>query len=129
MPLDAATLARLPKLHDTHALWPAFLRACGVRANAGRDISVSQTALAIDAAIAGQGVALASRFIVAADIAAGRLVQVVPQVLRASGDYYLLARRDARSPAAVSAVQGWFLDAARALNEAAEAPQPRPQPA
>ena len=26
-PVDATTLSRLPKLHDAHDLWPAFLRA------------------------------------------------------------------------------------------------------
>lgn len=114
-PLDGAALAAMPKLHDTHDLWPSFLKCCGVVQREGRDIRMSQTALAIDAALAGQGVALASRFLVASDLEAGRLVQVVPQVLRAAGDFFLLARRGARRSDAAETTFRWLVEAAEAV--------------
>ena len=111
-PLDMTALEALPKLHDTHDLWPSFLRLCGAKQSRGRDIRMSQTALAIDAAMAGQGVALVSRFLVAADLEAGRLVQAVPQVLRGPGDYFLLARRGAKRTEAAEEAFRWLVEAA-----------------
>lgn len=111
-PLDGSVLAALPKLHDTHDLWPAFLKQLGVTRSQGRDIRFSQTALAIDAALAGQGVALASRFLVAADLDAGRLVQGVEQILRGQGDFYLLARRGTARSDAADRVFAWLVEAA-----------------
>lgn len=101
-------LRRLPKIHDTHALWPGFLALCGVADDGGRGLHLSQTTLAIDAAIAGQGVALASRFLVQRDIAADNLVQLVPEVLRGDGDFYLLSRRADRGRPALDAMTGWL---------------------
>ena len=110
-PLDRDALAAMPKLHDTHDLWPLFLRQCGVTQSRGRDIRLSQTALAIDAALAGQGVALASRFLVAADLEAGRLMQVVPQILAGAGDFFLLARRGTKRSEAAATTFGWLVEA------------------
>lgn len=111
-PIDAAALALLPKLHDTHGHWPALLRQCGVMQSRSRDLRVSRTALAIDAALAGQGVALASRFLVASDLEAGRLVQVVPQHLRGSGDFFRLARRGSKRSEYVDAAFHWLVEKA-----------------
>ncbi|RMH45482.1 MAG: LysR family transcriptional regulator [Alphaproteobacteria bacterium] len=111
--VDRAALASLPKLHDSHDLWPAFLKLCGVAHSRSRDIRLSQTALAIDAALAGQGVALASRFLVAADLEAGRLVQAVPQTLNGQGDFFLLARRGAKRSEAADAAFRWLVETAR----------------
>ena len=90
-------------LHDALDLWPRFARevlgqpledsAAGLRFN--------QTSLCIDAAIAGQGIALASRFLVARDLEEGRLVRPIRASLKAEQDFYLLAPRgDGRSDAA-----------------------------
>ncbi|MGR3552445.1 LysR substrate-binding domain-containing protein [Paracoccus sp. (in: a-proteobacteria)] len=110
-PLDRAALAVIPKLHDAHDLWPGFLRLCGVAHSQGRDIRLSQTTLAIDAALAGQGAALASRFLVAADLKAGRLVQVVAQELSEQGDFFLLARRGTNRSDAVETTCRWLIEA------------------
>lgn len=110
-PIAGSALAAMPKLHDTHNLWPAFLRQCGVGQSRGRDIRLNQTTLAIDAALAGQGVTLASRFLVAADLQAGRLIQVVPQILRGTGDFFLLARRGVKRSEGANTVFGWLVEA------------------
>lgn len=111
LPLDADALSALVLLHDAHNLWPAFLKEVAGWAGAppDRGLRFNQTSLSIDAALAGQGVALASRFLVAAELAAGRLVQAFPGTLPGERDFYLLARRSPQRPAAVTAVRQWLI--------------------
>jgi LysR family glycine cleavage system transcriptional activator len=71
-------------------------------------LHLSQTALSIDAARAGQGVALVSRFLVAHDLAAGQLLQLRPEALAGKQDFYLLATRSKRRDSATQAVMDWF---------------------
>ncbi len=112
-PIAADALARLPLLHDTHDLWPAFLEAA-IGEFPRRPVHgtrFSQISLALDAALAGQGVALASRFLVARDLSAGRLVQPIETRLTGDGDFHLLMPRRTRSPA-VEAARNWLLETA-----------------
>lgn len=100
----------LTLLHDSHDLWPQFL---GIAFPQGappvqKNTRFNQTALAIDAAIAGQGVALAGRFLVAEDLASGKLVQVLDAELLTGSDFYLVAPRKAKHPAPVDAVRSWL---------------------
>lgn len=108
LPLGNDRLQGLRKIHDTHRLWSKFPGALRGETDGGRGLQLSQTALAIDAAAAGQGVALASRFLVQKEIAAGHLVQVVPDTLRGDGDFYLLARRDTAHRKSLRAVIDWL---------------------
>lgn len=121
-PAVAARLGRAPGpdlngvalLHDAHDLWPQFLGlALQSAPGVAKNIRFNQTSLAIEAAIAGQGLALASRFFVADDLASGRLVQVLGAELRTGSDFYLVAPRKPRHAGSVNAVRGWLL-AARA---------------
>ena len=102
LPLDALALSRLPLLHDAHDHWPAYLKLPGKLPGA----VFNQTALALEAALAGQGVALACRAFVAADLAAGRLVQVAEGSWPAVPDFYLVRKRGSQSKAA-EAVWHW----------------------
>lgn len=101
-------LADLPKLHDTHDLWPNFLRMMKLKERNGRGLRLSQTALAIDAARAGQGVALVSRFLVERELAAGHLAQVSQSMLQGAQDFYLLARRFSERGRAANVVMQWM---------------------
>ncbi|QPC92034.1 LysR substrate-binding domain-containing protein [Mesorhizobium sp. INR15] len=100
-------------LHDAHNLWPEFMeKAVGLRMTAElKRMRFNQTSLAIDAALAGQGIALASRFLVAADLAAGRLVQPVRAEMRGTQDFYVVVPRKQRHPEPTQAVRQWLLDA------------------
>ena len=105
-------------LHDAHNLWPEFMeKAVGLKmATEVRRMRFNQTGLAIDAAIAGQGIALASRFLVAADLAAGRLVQPLKAEMRGTQDFYVVVPRKQQHPEPTQAVRQWLLDAgARSL--------------
>ncbi len=101
-------LSALAKIHDTHDLWPRYMAQAGVEERSPRGLRLSQTALAVDAAIAGQGVALVSRFLVASDLAAGRLVEIGPPWDAGENDFYLLVARAARNKASVLNVAEWF---------------------
>ena len=110
LPLPAKAIDGFVLLHDTHDLWPQFLDALGTGVPAPpKGIRFNQTSLAIDAAIAGQGLALASRFLVAHDIAAGRLVQPFGHTLRGINDFYIVAPRKQRHPEATATIRDWLL--------------------
>lgn len=100
-------------LHDTHNFWPDFFEqalSLKMRPEAKR-MRFNQTGLAIDAAVAGQGVALASRILAAADLEAGRLVQPIRAEMRGIKDFYLLLPRRRRQPDPAEAVRRWLLQA------------------
>ena len=105
LPLDAARLRGLPLLHDAHDHWPMFLQATGKLPGA----VFNQTTLALDAALAGQGVAIVARAVVMADIAAGRLLQVAQSSQTTGLDYYLVRKRGAAPAKTLDAVWNWCL--------------------
>jgi len=117
-------VARLPLVHDAHGSWPAFFAHAGLPPPQPGGTRFNQTGLAIDAAVAGQGLALASPFFVAADLAAGRLLQALPQVaLRTGMDHYLVWPQRPRSDGLVplDAVAAWLLQEAAASSGGAHA--------
>ncbi|MFU8779041.1 MAG: LysR substrate-binding domain-containing protein [Roseovarius sp.] len=109
VPVGPQTISAIPKLHDAHDLWPRFLGLLNIEDNGGRGLRLSQTSLAVDAALFGQGVALVSRFLVAQEIAAGRLIQITPETLSGEQDFYLLVARKFKKNSAIDAVVTWFL--------------------
>ncbi len=103
LPLSIKQLRTLPLLHDAHDQWPAFLQSNGKLPGA----MFNQTTLALDAALAGQGVALACRAFVAADLAAGRLVQVTQASAFTQTDFFLVRKRSPPPRKAAEAVWDW----------------------
>ncbi|MCH8532659.1 MAG: LysR family transcriptional regulator [Saccharospirillum sp.] len=104
-PLSAEQLLRLPLLHDALNQWPRFL---GVENGLPGPV-FNQTTLALDAAMAGQGVALACRPFVAKDLESGRLLQVTDVVMRLESSYYLVRKRQTVYNKAADAVWGWCM--------------------
>lgn len=104
LPLSSEQLRALPLLHDAQGHWATFLKTSSKLPGT----VFNQTTLALDAAMAGQGVALACKAFVAMDLAAGRLVQVA-----AAGtlgpDFYLVRKRSAPVRQSVEAVWDWCL--------------------
>ncbi|NOD75809.1 LysR substrate-binding domain-containing protein [Ruegeria sp. HKCCD4332] len=95
-------------LNDTHGLWPLFLDRVGVSGKP-RTMSFSQTGLAIDAALSGQGIALANAPLVASELATGRLVQPLEDVLIEDLGFYIVAPRKPRQPQMVEIMRNWLL--------------------
>jgi LysR family transcriptional regulator, glycine cleavage system transcriptional activator len=108
-----ASLSRFPILHDAHDFWTRFIERITPRPtlDASKHLRFNQTALAIDAAIAGQGIALAQAAFVAPDLAAGRLVRALPIELRTGAGFYVVSPRKPRA-ASVTAVRNWLMQQA-----------------
>ncbi|HMA14832.1 MAG TPA: LysR substrate-binding domain-containing protein [Kiloniellaceae bacterium] len=123
-PARPGELLTLPLLHDDDgALWRRWFAAAGLRdVDPPKGPRILETGLAIDAAIAGQGVVLADRFLVADDLAAERLVTLC-DVAIADWDYYLVGRAGAPCDGATLRFRDWLLRDTEALrrDEIAEA--------
>lgn len=94
----ARVFAAAPLLHDASTdrdpavpSWKMWLKAAGLdEVDWRKGPRFNQTALALDAALAGLGVALAPAVLVDADLAAGRLVRLASDELRGEFAYYLV---------------------------------------
>ena len=76
---------------DSHPDWPMWLAAAGVdNCDASRGSRFTMASMAVEAAIAGQGVALAGSVLVADDIAAGRLLRPFELRFPVKFAYYLV---------------------------------------
>jgi len=93
--------------------WRMWLRAAGVsEADAGRGPRFSTDSMAIEAALAGQGVALAIAQLVETDLAAGRLVRPFPPSVQEATDfcYWLVYPPEKGRDARVQALRDWILE-------------------
>ncbi|MGO1120805.1 transcriptional regulator GcvA [Rhodovibrionaceae bacterium A322] len=108
-------LTQATLLHDAHGYWPLFLRhLLGKNAAAPtRSLKFNQTAHAIDAALAGQGIALTNQALVADDLAKGRLVPPFRTSLKLASGYYVVCPRKPRQPEAVGRIRQWLLEQAQ----------------
>lgn len=94
---------------DDGGLWRRWFAATGVAdLNISRGPRILETGLAIDAAVAGQGIALADEALIADDLASGRLVKLCDVAL-ADGAYYLLSLPGAQRRRPLAAFRDWLL--------------------
>jgi LysR family glycine cleavage system transcriptional activator len=103
--------------------WEMWLRAAGVHKEAGgaRGIHFTQTDLAIQAAIDGQGVALGDSTLAADDLASGRLVRPFELSLKGPSQfaYYLVCPETTAELPLVRAFREWILAEAAQMKNAA----------
>ncbi|MFD1157364.1 transcriptional regulator GcvA [Roseovarius aestuarii] len=97
-------------LEDTHGQWPLFLEAAlgELAVSDLKTMAFSQTSMAIDAAIAGQGVTLANQEFVQGDLQANRLCQPFSFSTTTEEGYHVVAPRNPRNPSIVAIVNDWF---------------------
>lgn len=117
-------LLRHPLIHldwqaDGHPWpnWKMWMTAAGIKDfDDKRGLHFGQTALTVQAAIDGQGVALGDSNLVADDLAAGRLVKPFDLSLRAPKQfaYYLITRPNTDDAPMVNAFRDWCIAEARA---------------
>ena len=89
--------------------WPMWLKAAGVAGlNGTSGVTYNASYLALDAAIAGHVVVLATSTIAAADIAAGRLVRLFSLALPDLFAYYIVTAPGALERAKVKAFRDWL---------------------
>lgn len=109
-------LAHHTLLHDERPedwrLWLELAGENGVDPVPGPDFSDS--ALALQAAAAGQGVALARSVLVARDLAAGRLIKPFPMAAKSASAYYLVAPEERLAVPSVRRFRDWLLSEAGA---------------
>ncbi|KZB71272.1 MULTISPECIES: LysR substrate-binding domain-containing protein [Thalassospira] len=112
---DINDLDQLVLIHDSHNLWPEYLELVFGRkiSDKAKAVRLNQTSLAIDAALSGQGIALASRFLVENDLKEGRLVQPFAETLHGGSDFHLVIPRQSKKPDACRQVRQWMLSQAR----------------
>ncbi|MBL6932199.1 MAG: transcriptional regulator GcvA [Rhodospirillales bacterium] len=112
-------LTALPLLHDrSRQDWPLWFAAAGVtetRPPPGPQFD--QTSMVIDAAIEGQGVALARSALAARDLMAGRLIRLFNVSLPAPFAYYIVCPKTAAKMPKISQFRDWLLQEAKGDNE------------
>ena len=123
-PLRApADLARFTLLHEDlwadslgrlHVIgWGAWLAAVGAGGvDASRGPRFAQTHMGLQAALAGQGVALADQVVAGEDLRAGRLVRPLPQEVAADSGYWFVCPEGAVDRPRVAAFRAWLLEEA-----------------
>ncbi|MBJ9973836.1 LysR family transcriptional regulator [Pseudomonas sp. S75] len=113
-PRDLDGLQRYVLLHDAHNVWPRYIAELFGQAlpNMRKNLRFNQTSLAIEAALAGQGLALCSELFVEDDLRSGRLVKVFEQALAMDKHLYLVWPRKERSAATLERVRAWLIDQA-----------------
>jgi DNA-binding transcriptional LysR family regulator len=111
--LTPAQLKSYPLLHDENGgdSWRRWVAATGIAdAEIEGGCYLLETNLALDAAIAGQGVALADDFLVTADLEAGRLVKFCEIPLTApDGNFHLLGLESSLRRVPIAAFRSWLL--------------------
>jgi LysR family glycine cleavage system transcriptional activator len=115
-----ADLARHVLLHDRtdetpeDPGWRVWCRGAGIAVPDGPARHYSDAALVIQAATAGQGVALARLALVREDLEAGRLVRPFGPVMRTLFGYYAVTTPALSSQPRVRAMVDWLVEQARA---------------
>jgi LysR family glycine cleavage system transcriptional activator len=112
-------LAKQTLLYDDDPeVWSRWFEACGVRGAFGaRRQEISDSGMLVEAAIRGQGVALARWSLACDELAAGRLALVFPdqRMLPTGRAYYLVGPHDKLRSTPVAAFRDWVMAEAASL--------------
>lgn len=108
---------RLPDEGTPLPGWPAWLAAAGVDCEGAERKAADgplfgSTHLAVEAAAAGRGVALAPAILVKEDLRTGRLAQPFETSISDPCSYWMLCRRDRAEEGRIRAFTRWILDEA-----------------
>lgn len=107
----AADVLKFPILHlDTSEAWARWLEAAGVAgADRVRGPVLNRASMLIDAAVDGQGIALARTTLAAWDLLNGRLVRPFAPALRLSNSYWIVCPKAAAMLPKVKQAREWLL--------------------
>ena len=106
----AADLLKLPllRLDDTTA-WPRWFEAAGLAGAVAQGPILNRASMLIDAAVDGQGIALARTALAAWDLINGRLVRPVDVSLRMSNSYWIVCPNATAALPKIKAFREWLL--------------------
>jgi LysR family glycine cleavage system transcriptional activator len=102
-------LLTTPLVHQTHRPWRLWLAPMGLTAPAVEGPVFSDSAILIDAAVQGLGVALARSGLVERDLRAGRLIRPFPEEVDPEAGFHLVWRADSRKLRRIEAFRDWLL--------------------
>ncbi len=107
-----ADLAGHVLVHDrSRKHWHDWLASFGVGCpDTERGPVFDQTALAIDAAVAGQGIALARTALASLDLIAGRLVRPLEEARPAEFSYWIVCRKSVADAPKISQFRAWLIE-------------------
>jgi len=107
---QASDLLKLPLLRlDGWSTWARWFEAAGISAPAQRGPVLNQASMLIDAAVDGQGVALARTMLAAWDLLHGRLVVPLDVSLPLENTYWIVHPTLASSELKVITLRDWLL--------------------
>jgi len=98
----------LQRLEDAKN-WARLFEAAGVKAAIGPGPVLNRASMLIDAAIDGQGIALARTALAAWDLINGRLVRPVDVSLRVANTYWIVCPKAASSIPKIATFRNWVL--------------------
>ena len=107
-PMGLETLLTLPLLQDAHQRWDRLIAAAGHQAS-HKLLNFDRSALALDAAIGGHGVAIAPTYMIENDIRAGQLVEIWFSPEPSEDHLFLSWSRDHLGQRRISRVVNWIL--------------------
>ncbi|HZP76123.1 MAG TPA: transcriptional regulator GcvA [Pseudolabrys sp.] len=106
----AADLLKFPLLRLEDARnWTRLFEAAGVKAAVGPGPVLNRASMLIDAAIDGQGIALARTALAAWDLIHGRLIRPVEVSLKVANTYWIVCPKAASSIPKIAAFRAWIL--------------------
>ena len=114
-----ADVLKFPLLHlDDRKDWTRWLEAAGVAtAELSHGPVLNRASMVIDAAVDGQGIALARTTLAAWDLINGRLVRPLPETLRLSKTYWIICPKATSALPKIATFRDWLL--AEAADDAA----------
>ncbi len=99
-------------VHDrSRKHWRDWLASFGIEPPSNeRGPVFDQTALAIDAAVSGQGIALARTALASLDLIAGRLARPLQEAVPAEFAYWIVCRKSAADAPKISQFRSWLIE-------------------
>lgn len=116
LPATVHELRRSVLIHHPFMSWAEWFKSAGVEVAAPiRGPRFNEYPLAMQAAIAGQGVMLANNVLIAPELADGRLARVLARqpAMRKTAAYYVVHPEGRALPAKAQVFREWLLDQAR----------------
>jgi LysR family glycine cleavage system transcriptional activator len=130
----AADILKFPLIHlDSRSDWEKWLRGVGIDdAGVTHGPVLNRASMVIDAAINGQGIALARTTLAAWDLINGRLVTAFPESLPVSKTYWIVCPKATAALPKITTFRDWLLAEAaadlRQLRGLAQRPGTRAEP-
>jgi LysR family glycine cleavage system transcriptional activator len=110
-------LLQAPLVHHGHRPWTLWFEALGIPAPPIRGPVLDDSAMVIEAAAQGMGVALARSGLIEGDLASGRLVRPFHDAVCSGIGFHVVWRADSRKIARIEALRDWLVAEVRASGE------------